>query len=137
LKNCLQIAESVLNATNEAIREQENEERLRVLSNSLKFDGLHFVRPKTLRYPSVTDSHASQGIDLGAPSRLVGNRRILKEGTVTKGLRDKKLEIYLFNDMILLAAGDIIYKDVRSTEGREPRKLIFAVAYPFGRMRHP
>jgi hypothetical protein len=106
LRGCLQIAESILSAKNEAIREQENEERLRVLSNS------QVQRTRLCACSNKADPALGsiltfwQGIDLGAPSRLIGKRRILKEGTVTKGLREKKIDVYLFNDTILLTIGD-------------------------------
>ena len=84
------MAQSVLNSTNEGIRDQENEATLQYLSDNLVF----------------TDD-ASIRLDLTAPTRVMGKRKLLLEGMLVKGYQHrrqskrKELQTYLFNDFLL------------------------------------
>lgn len=82
LQSALQTAESLLNTTNEAIREQEDASALRKLSESLYI--------------------GQARLDLTKPTRLVGQRRILKEDTIGKAKSGRKVHALLCNDMLLL-----------------------------------
>ena len=72
LREAMGKAEAVLQATNEAIREQESDYRLHELSQTLHFSG------------------SWSSIDFASPSRLLGRRRLLKEGVLLKGRRGAK-----------------------------------------------
>ena len=112
LREAMSKAEAVLQATNEAIREQESDYRLHELSETLHFSG------------------SWTSISLASPSRLLGRRRLLKEGVLLKGRRGAKAKEMnacagavhqrfqltptdLCNDMLVLAQGSTIYKNAR------------------------
>ncbi|SCV70541.1 BQ2448_1935 [Microbotryum intermedium] len=84
LTRSLEISESILGAINEAVRAHENEERLVHLSDVLEFS--HSIEAR---------------LDLTAPTRLMGPRRLLKEDRVTKARSGRKLNVYLFNDLLI------------------------------------
>ncbi|THV00744.1 hypothetical protein K435DRAFT_750939 [Dendrothele bispora CBS 962.96] len=78
----LEIAEKVLNHINESIREQEGQEKLKSISEHLWI---------------------GQGrLDLTAPTRYMGPRRLLKEGIVMKAKSGRKLQAYLCSDILVL-----------------------------------
>lgn len=90
LKAGLEAAQRVLNSTNEGLREQENEGRLQYLSETLVFP-----------------DDASIRLDLTAPTKYMGERKLLKEGPLVKGWAHKRsskrkdLAAILFNDFLL------------------------------------
>ena len=60
----------------------------------------------------------AQHLDLSAPTRLLGPRRILREGKVEKAKSHRKLNAYLFNDLLIFTesragAGEVVYRYVR------------------------
>lgn len=62
----------------------------------------------------------SQRLDLTAPTRLLGPRKILKSGPLAKSKSGRKLNCYLFNDLLLLTESrannvESVYRYVRST----------------------
>lgn len=65
------------------MRTNENEEKLLTLTNHLEFAGV------------------DGRLDLTAPTRLLGPRKILKEGKVAKAKSGRGLNLYLFNDLLL------------------------------------
>lgn len=100
LSEALQVAQGVLNGTNEGIREQEDEATLQYLS-----DNLVFPEDPTLR------------LDLTAPTRLMGKRKLLMEGMLIKGYQHRRsskrkdLQTYLFNDLLLFTTKSLGLKD--------------------------
>lgn len=75
-------AESTLEAINESIREQEGQDRLRELSKRL---------------------WVGQGqLDLTAPTRYLGQRRLIKEGLLMKTKSRRRLRAVLCSDILVL-----------------------------------
>ncbi|SCV75025.1 BQ2448_8054 [Microbotryum intermedium] len=98
LTRSLEISESILGAINEAVRAHENEERLVHLSDVLEFS--HSIEAR---------------LDLTAPTRLMGPRRLLKEDRVTKARSGRKLNVYLFNDLLIFTetkagGSEVVYR---------------------------
>ncbi|GEM10145.1 rho guanyl-nucleotide exchange factor [Rhodotorula toruloides] len=84
LERALQIAETTLNDINEAVRTHENQEKLAWLTDTVVFPGV------------------AGRLDLSAPTRMLGPRRIVREGNLEKAKSKRKLQAYLFNDLLLL-----------------------------------
>ncbi|GAA5957438.1 hypothetical protein JCM21900_003306 [Sporobolomyces salmonicolor] len=84
LSRALQISEHTLEVINEAVRTNEDEEKLAYLSDNIEF-------------PGVLDAR----LDLTAPTRLLGPRKILREGKVEKAKSHRRLNLYLFNDLLV------------------------------------
>ena len=80
----LQTAQSLLDTTNEAIRQQETNEQLKKLSENLYI--------------------GQARLDLTKPTRFMGPRTILKQDTLAKAKSGRKLQVILCNDMLLLLA---------------------------------
>lgn len=57
-----------------------------------------------------------QRLDLTAPTRLLGARRLLREGKVEKAKSHRSLNAYLFNDLLVFTesragtAGEVVYR---------------------------
>ncbi|KAK4700326.1 hypothetical protein P7C70_g5926, partial [Phenoliferia sp. Uapishka_3] len=83
LQSALASAESMLSVVNEAVRWREDEAKLAFLTDNLIFAGV------------------DARLELTAPTKLLGRRRILKEGELTKAKSGRKLNTYLFNDLLL------------------------------------
>jgi len=83
ITHSLQTAESLLGAINEHIREQEGMKRLEGLANRLWIEGQGFLQ-------------------LTAPTRHMGARILLKEGPIVKPKKNKKLRLFLCNDLVFL-----------------------------------
>lgn len=104
----LQVSQGVLNETNEGLRAQEDEEKLGFLSDNLIFPDDQSIR-----------------LDLTAPTRLLGPRRLLKEGMLVKGYshkrqsKRKELQTYLFNDFILFTTASLGLKDRFAAAGQQ------------------
>lgn len=78
----LQTAEKILEYVNEAIRDREGRERLADISRTLWI---------------------GQGrLDLTAPTRHLGPRKLLKEGVLSKAKSGRKLRVLLCNDILVL-----------------------------------
>ncbi|SCZ92879.1 BZ3500_MvSof-1268-A1-R1_C065g00318 [Microbotryum saponariae] len=97
LTRSLEIAEGILGMINEAVRAHENEERL-YLSDVIEFS--HSIEAR---------------LDLTAPTRLMGPRRLLKEGRVSKVRSGRKLNVYLFNDLLIFTetkagGNEVVYR---------------------------
>ncbi|GAA5977335.1 hypothetical protein JCM10908_004943 [Rhodotorula pacifica] len=96
LERALRTAEQTLNDINEAIRVNETREKLAWLSDNVEFPGV------------------VGRLDLTAPTRLLGPRRILREGKVEKHKSRRQLQTYLFNDLLLFTetagAGQVVYR---------------------------
>ncbi|GAA6030396.1 hypothetical protein JCM8097_009087 [Rhodosporidiobolus ruineniae] len=99
LSRALQIAEGTLSEVNEAVRSHENEEKLAWLSDNIELPGM-----------------SSGHLNLMAPTRLLGKRAILREGRVEKARSGRKLQVYLFNDLLIFTeaqpqgSGEIVYR---------------------------
>ena len=93
IENSLIAAEVILAAINESIREQEGQERLAELSKELWLGQGH--------------------LDLTAPTRFMGPRRLLKEGLLVKARSRRRLRAVLCTDILILVeeATKIVYGD--------------------------
>lgn len=61
-----------------------------------------------LKYLLFADqSFLSQHLDLTASTRLLGPRKLLREGQLSKASSGRKLNAYLFNDLLLFTEGKI------------------------------
>ncbi|KAH8829709.1 hypothetical protein DL96DRAFT_1669029 [Flagelloscypha sp. PMI_526] len=82
VSNALTTAERLLDSINETIRDQEGRDRLKAISKNLWI---------------------GQGrLDLTAPTRYMGTRRLLKEGPLAKAKSGKKLHGFLCSDILVL-----------------------------------
>ncbi|KAG8217055.1 hypothetical protein J3R82DRAFT_5048 [Butyriboletus roseoflavus] len=78
----LQAAEKILEDVNETIRDREGTERLEEISRALWI---------------------GQGrLDLTAPTRHLGPRKLVKEGVLNKAKSGRKLRVFLCNDILVL-----------------------------------
>lgn len=93
LQQAHRIAESLLETTNEKIRENESRERLKALSQTLYIG-------------------QESRLDLTKPTRAQGDRRILKEETLlkAKSKSGRKLTLVLCNDLLLILSGPNLYR---------------------------
>ena len=94
------MAEKVLEHINETIREQEGRERLKEISKDL-WVGQGCV----LVLFSVHTPNAyvfSRRLDLTAPTRYMGPRKLLKEGILLKAKSGRKLRAFLCSDILVL-----------------------------------
>ncbi|KAH9890504.1 hypothetical protein C8Q73DRAFT_651881 [Cubamyces lactineus] len=116
------MAEKVLNHINETIREQEGRERLKEVSKDL---------------------WVGQGrLDLTAPTRYMGPRKLLKEGVLMKAKSGRKLRAFLCSDILVLTEETTksLYRmplslsevEVREPTGRDDSAFQLAVSYPRG-----
>lgn len=127
LSRALELAEAALNDINEAVRAHENQEKLAWLSDNIEFPGI----PGGVRsLPSCPDAGSPaqtsditpawpQHLDLSAPTRLLGPRRIIREGKVEKAKSRRRLDLHLFNDLLIFSesrpgGGEVVYRYVRS-----------------------
>lgn len=122
-EHALRTAERILDDINEAVREQEGRDRLKVLSQCLWL---------------------GQGrLDLTAPTRHLGDRKLLKEGLLNKAKSGRKLRVFLCNDILLLTdePGKTLYRmpipltEIRVDEAPRHRDEVsfqLSVAYPRG-----
>ncbi|KAJ3827567.1 hypothetical protein F5880DRAFT_1609212 [Lentinula raphanica] len=82
IERSIEIAQKILNHINETIRYQEGQETLKRISQHLWI---------------------GQGrLDLTAPTRHMGTRKLLKEGTLTKAKSGRKLHAFLCSDILVL-----------------------------------
>ncbi|KAI0933423.1 hypothetical protein AcV5_005570 [Taiwanofungus camphoratus] len=123
IERALEIAEKVLEHINETIREQEGRERLRTISKDL---------------------WVGQGrLDLTAPTRHMGQRKLLKEGLLMKAKSGRKLRGFLCSDILVLTeeTAKSLYRmpiplsevQVREVPGhRDDLTFQVAITYPRG-----
>ncbi|KAG6375732.1 hypothetical protein JVT61DRAFT_2578 [Boletus reticuloceps] len=119
----LQTAEKILEEVNETIRDQEGRERLGEITRTLWI---------------------GQGrLDLTAPTRHLGPRKLIKEGVLSKARSGRKLRVVLCSDILVLV--DEVVKGLYrvpipvneiqikpSTIGREAPLIRLQLAYPRG-----
>ncbi|CAG8576933.1 3066_t:CDS:10, partial [Cetraspora pellucida] len=84
MMQALHKAEKILEETNEAAREQENQMKLNEISNLVDLENLE------------------EKLDLTSMTRLVGKRQFILEGPLKKAKSGRNLYGYLFNDILLL-----------------------------------
>jgi len=122
-EGALHMAERILDTINEAIREQEGRAKLKTLSQGLWI------------------GHGQ--LDLTAPTRHLGDRRLLREGFLNKAKSGRKLQAFLCNDILLLTDehGKTLYRmpiplseiHVGEAAGhRDELSFQLSVAYPRG-----
>ncbi|KDQ59802.1 hypothetical protein JAAARDRAFT_56764 [Jaapia argillacea MUCL 33604] len=123
IEQALHKAERVLANINESIRDQEGRERLQSLSRDLWI--------------------GSARLDLTAPTRYMGPRRLLKEGTLMKAKSGRKLRGFLCSDILVLTdeGAKTLYRmpvplaeaQVRETPGgRDDLTFQISLAFPRG-----
>lgn len=100
LARALEVAEQILGGVNESVRSHQDLEKLLKLSDALVFPGVKGAR-----------------LDLAAPTRSQGPRKILKEGKLAKAKSGRKLMGYLFSDLLLFteerpSGEEVVYKYV-------------------------
>ncbi|ORY26048.1 hypothetical protein BCR39DRAFT_542389 [Naematelia encephala] len=106
LQESLHMVEGIVAQINESVRAAEGEERLRVLSEDLWIGG-------------------EGRLDLTAPTQYQGQRRLLKEGQVSKAKSGRKLTLVLCNDVLVLIESRNLYRmpiplfEVTVREGRD------------------
>ncbi|KAH9053752.1 hypothetical protein EDB87DRAFT_1650194 [Lactarius vividus] len=122
-EHALRTAERILGDINEAVREQEGRQRLKVLSQYLWL---------------------GQGrLDLTAPTRHLGDRKLLREGLLNKAKSGRKLRVFLCNDILILTdePGKTLYRmpipltEIRVDEAPRHRDEVsfqLSIAYPRG-----
>ena len=113
-EHALRTAERILGDINEAVREQEGRERLRELSQDLWL-GQGCVPPSLRKTYCPHFLYTIRRLDLTAPTRYLGDRKLLREGLVNKAKSGRKLRLILCNDILLLTEehGKTLYRMVR------------------------
>ncbi|CAE7139400.1 unnamed protein product, partial [Rhizoctonia solani] len=113
ISHAIRTTERILEGLNEAIREREGAERLGVISKGL---------------------YVGQGhLDLTAPTRYMGPRRLIKEGALVKAKSGRRLHAVLCNDIVVLmdAAAQSLYRmpmaltELNVREGKGTPALLF------------
>ena len=94
------MAEKLLEHINETIREQESHETLKNISQNL-WIGTGWVFC-SLSFFLVMDALDYSRLDLTAPTRHMGPRRLLKQGPLMKAKSGKKLHAFLCSDTLVL-----------------------------------
>ncbi|TFY81602.1 hypothetical protein EWM64_g2415 [Hericium alpestre] len=123
IERALRTAEKILRHINEAIREQEGYQRLRALSQDLWI------------------GHGR--LDLTAPTRSMGDRKLIREGPISKLKSGKKLYAFLCSDILVLTdenakalyrmpipLGEIQVSEING--GRDDLAFALHLAYPRG-----
>jgi hypothetical protein len=115
------MAEKLLEHINETIREQESYETLKNISQNLwigtgwvfYFFFAFFLLLSLVLTNALDDSR----LDLTAPTRHMGPRRLLKQGPLMKAKSGKKLRAFLCSDTLVLLddAQKNLYRMVRSS----------------------
>lgn len=82
ISTALKAAQKILEHVNETIREQEGRERLGEISKDLWIGQGH--------------------LDLTAPTRHLGPRKLVKEGIISKAKSGRKLRLFLCSDILVL-----------------------------------
>jgi actin cytoskeleton-regulatory complex protein PAN1 len=105
------MAEKILDHINETIRDQEGQETLKEISKHL-WIGQGFV----LKLADLQILPCIRRLDLTAPTRNMGARRLLKEGTLLKAKSGRKLHALLCSDILVLTDSTVknLYRMVGS-----------------------
>ncbi|TFY54721.1 hypothetical protein EVG20_g9594, partial [Dentipellis fragilis] len=122
-ERALRMSEKILRHINESIREQEGYQRLKTLSQDLWI------------------GHGR--LDLTAPTRSMGNRRLIRDGVLAKAKSGRKLHAFLCSDILVLTdePAKALYRmpiplaEVQVRElpgGRDDLSFMLALAYPRG-----
>ncbi|CCM04566.1 uncharacterized protein FIBRA_06747 [Fibroporia radiculosa] len=123
IERSLEGAEKILDHINESIREVEGRERLKTISKDL---------------------WVGQGrLDLTAPTRYMGSRKLLKEGLLMKAKSGRRLRAFLCSDILVLTdeTAKTLYRmpiplaEVQVREvpgGRDDLTFQVTIAYPRG-----
>lgn len=119
----LEMSEKILSHINETIREQEGRERLKTISRDLWI--------------------GEGRLDLTAPTRTMGMRKLLREGILVKAKSGRRLRAFLCSDILVLTEESVkaLYRmpiplseiQVREAPGgRDDLVFQIALAYPRG-----
>ncbi|VDB85180.1 unnamed protein product [Peniophora sp. CBMAI 1063] len=121
-EHALRTSEKILGRINEEIRAQEGKDRLRELSQDLWI--------------------GNGRLDLTAPTRQFGERKLLKEGILAKAKSGRRLRAVLCNDIFILTdeQAKTLYRipmhlseiQVGDTSGRDETSFRVSKAYPRG-----
>jgi len=116
------MAEKLLDHINETIRDQEGIETLKKISQHL---------------------WVGEGrLDLTAPTRYMGARKLLKEGTLLKAKSRRKLHAFLCSDILVLTDDSmqtlyrlpipVAYIQVKESGSKDETTFVLSQAYPRG-----
>ncbi|WRT65306.1 uncharacterized protein IL334_002249 [Kwoniella shivajii] len=114
VQNALEMVERIVGQINESVRDAEGDERLKALSENLWIGG-------------------EGRLDLTAPTALMGSRKLLKEGRVSKVKSNRKLIMVLCNDIIVLLDGTDLYRmpiplhEVQVHQGRDDTSFVLKI----------
>lgn len=116
IERALDMAEKVLSLINETIREQEDRERLKVISRDL-WIGQGCVSMSLLSSNSEDADllFVDSRLDLTEPTRHMGARKLLKEGVLMKAKSGRRLRAFLCSDILVLTeeTAKTLYRMVR------------------------
>ena len=102
IKSACAMAEILLDHINGTIRDQEGADTLKKISQYL-WVGEGYVGPRFLMYPANKMKNLIlRRLDLTVPTRYMGPRKLLKEGTLLKAKSRRKLYAFLCNDILVL-----------------------------------
>lgn len=110
------MSEKLLDNINETMREQENHETLRKISQNL-WIGQGCV----MSYIDGNDvTNFVRRLDLTVPTRNMGPRRLLKQGSLTKAKSGRKLQAFLCSDVLVLTDEGVrnLYRMVKALSVR-------------------
>lgn len=112
IQRALEMSQRILDQINETIREQEGRERLGVISKDLWIGQGYASRTLFFSTLHLFDRR----LDLTAPTRNMGDRKLLKEGVLIKAKSGRHLRAFLCNDILVLTneAAKTLYRMVRS-----------------------
>jgi actin cytoskeleton-regulatory complex protein PAN1 len=114
IEKSINVAERTLDRINETIRDQEGRARLKDISQYLWIgQGSVFPVSSPMVYSSKT-VYACSRLDLTAPTRNMGPRKLLKEGILFKSKSGRRLRGFLCSDILVLTdeAGKRLYRMV-------------------------
>ena len=92
------MAEKILDHINETIREQEGYETLKKLSQDLWIGKGYVIRFSLFMAIDLFQSR----LDLTAPTKFMGPRRLVREGPLSKAKSGKRLHAFLCSDILVL-----------------------------------
>lgn len=97
------MSEKLLDNINETMREQENQETLRKISQNL-WIGQGCVASSLVFNRQLCNYNTIflRRLDLTVPTRNMGPRRLLKQGSLTKAKSGRKLQAFLCSDVLVL-----------------------------------
>lgn len=99
IRKSREVAEKILDHINETIREQEGREKLKSVSETLWIGNAYVAFTcENLFHAYTRDSR----LDLTAPTRHMGARKLLKEGLLIKAKSGRKIFAFLCSDILVL-----------------------------------